>query len=123
MKIKSLLLIGVGFVLLLFAAIGLFIPIWPTTPFVICSAGCFAGSPRLREGLMRIGFFREYIESYQQGLGLSKGTVRSSMVFLWGMLLLSCLMIGKLWITLLLLAIGAAVTVHILYIARGKKQS
>lgn len=121
MKIKSLLLIAVGFVCLLFAVVGLVLPVWPTTPFVLCSAGCFAGSPRLRAGLMRVEFFREYIDSYQNKKGLSRRTVARSMVFLWGMLLLSCLLASRWWITLLLLVIGTAVTAHILYIARERQ--
>lgn len=120
MKLKAVLLIIAGFFLLALGAIGLFVPILPTTPFVLGSAGCFAGSPRLRAMVLKIGFFREYMDNYQRGGGLSKRTVAASLLFLWGMLALSCLLTRTLWLAILLLLIGTAVTVHILWIARKK---
>lgn len=69
---------------------------------------------------MKIGFFREHIENYERRTGLSKRTVGISLGYLWGMMILSIALIQTLWIRLLLLAIGAAVTVHILWMARSK---
>lgn len=126
MKIGSMLLIAAGFILLGMGAVGLFLPIWPTTPFVLGAAGCFSGSPRLRAMIMKVGFFREHIENYQERQGLSKKVVVKSLVFLWGMLCISGFMIQALWATVLFLFIGTAVTVHILYMARkrnGKDES
>lgn len=126
MNIKAIIMIGLGFVLLVLGAIGLFLPILPTTPFVLCSVGCFAGSPRLRSSVLKINFVREYYDNYQNKCGLPKKTVISSLVFLWGMLSISCIITQKLWLTFLLFAIGTAVTVHILHVARkrpAKKQN
>lgn len=121
MKLKTTIMVTAGAVLLVMGAIGMLLPIWPTTPFVLCSVGCFAGSPRLRSAVLKIGFFREYYENYQTRQGLSKRTVAGSMIFLWGMLLLSCLLTQRLWVTALLLCVGVAVTAHLLYMARGKE--
>ncbi len=118
--IKNALLIAAGFLFLLIGAIGLFLPVWPTTPFVLLSAGCLAGSPRLRMKIMRIGFFREHIENYQNRQGLSNKTLAFSLAYLWGMLLISMLLILKPWMTLLLSAIGIAVTIHLLCMAKRK---
>lgn len=126
MNIKAIIMIGLGFVLLVLGAIGLFLPILPTTPFVLCSVGCFAGSPRLRSGVLKINFVREYYDNYQNKCGLPKKTVISSLVFLWGMLSISCIITQKLWLTFLLFSIGTAVTFHILHVARkrpDKKQN
>lgn len=122
MKIGSMLLIVAGFILLALGAIGLFLPVWPTTPFVLGAAGCFSGNERLRAMIMKNGFFREYIENYQNHQGLSKKVVVSSLGFLWGMLTLSAIMISAMWSTTLFLIIGIAVTLHILYMARRKKE-
>lgn len=112
-----------GFVLLALGAIGLLLPVWPTTPFVICAAGCFSGSPRIRRLLFKVPFFREHIENYQTRSGLSRKTLTRSLAFLWGMLLLSCLWVQLLWVTLLLICVGAAVTLHLLHIARWKPKT
>lgn len=42
------------------------------------------------------------------------------MVWLWGMLLISMVIIRRLWIALFLFLIGAAVTSHILWMAGAK---
>ena len=69
---------------------------------------------------MRISFFREHIENYERRTGLSHKTLWISLGWLWGMMLLSMVLIHTLWITLLLLLIGAVVTSHIVWMARAK---
>lgn len=118
---RRVLLLGAGGLALLLAAIGLLLPVWPTTPFLLVSAGCFSGTPALRAWLLRLPFFRAHLENYRSRCGLSAGTVAISLVYLWGMLALSAVLTRKVWLALLLGAVGAAVTVHILLMARGKR--
>lgn len=120
MTLKSRLLIGLGFVLLCLGAIGIFLPVLPTTPFVLAAAGCFSGSARLTGWLHKSRFFGEYIENYQKRLGLRRRTVVTSLTFLWAMLGLSAWKIGALWAYILMPCIGIGVTIHILYIARPR---
>ena len=117
---KTVILSILGFAMLAIGAIGLLLPIWPTTPFVLVAAACFSGNPKLREKIMRIGFFKEYIDNYTQRKGLTRKTVLTSLLFLWGMLLISAILIQTWWIILLLGSVGTAVTIHIIYIARPK---
>ena len=122
MHIKHIVLISTGFLFLGMGAVGVLIPVWPTTPFVLVSAACFSGYPKIREKIMRIGFFREYIESYKNQAGLRKKTVILSLVYLWGMLIISMILIRTFWIAVILALIGSAVTVHILFMASGKRK-
>lgn len=121
MGLKTIIFTVAGFIALVFGAVGMFFPVWPTTPFVLVAAACFSGVPRLRKKLICAPFFGEYIKSYQMKTGLRKSTVIKSLVFLWGMLLISAFLIKSGWIALILVLIGVAVTVHILMIARSKK--
>lgn len=72
MKLKIIILTFLGFVFLFMAFIGLFLPIWPTTPFVLVSVGCFSSTPRIKNKIMKISFFKEHIENYECRKGLSK---------------------------------------------------
>lgn len=120
MRIKIVLLTGLGFLFLGLGAVGIVVPVWPTTPFVLLSAACFSGSPALRSRLLRLPFFREHIENYEKKTGLSRKTLAISLTWLWGMLLLSTLLVRKLWLAVLLICIGAAVTGHLLWMSRAR---
>lgn len=114
-------LTGLGFVFLGLGAIGILLPVWPTTPFVLVSVACFSSSPRIKTRIMKISFFKEHIENYEHRTGLSGKTFWISIVWLWTMLLLSMFLVGNLWTTLLLLFIGTAVTCHILCMSKARE--
>lgn len=117
---KHGILLAGGFLFLGCGAVGIVLPVWPTTPFVLLAISCFSCSPRLRARILRIGFFRAHYENYKSRQGLSARTVTISLAYLWGMLLLSMVLVRRLWLTALLSCIGAAVTAHLLYMARPK---
>jgi uncharacterized membrane protein YbaN (DUF454 family) len=122
LEMKSYVRTGIGFTLLGLGAIGLVLPVWPTTPFVLASFACFSSSPKIRTQILQVPFFREYIENYEKGKGLSSKTIRVSLLWLWSMLAGSMLIINEMWMTILLTLIGAAVSLHILWIAKAKKE-
>jgi len=117
---KTLLLTVIGFLFIGLGAIGLLLPVWPTTPFILVSVACFSSSPCIRAQILRISFFREHIENYEKRTGLSRKTVWISLGWLWGMMILSVALLQSYWISLLLFLVGAAVTSHILWMARAK---
>lgn len=108
---------------MLLGAVGLIVPVWPTTPFVLLSIWCFSSMPKIRSKILSISFFRQYYESYTKGSGLSKKTVAASLVFLWSMLIISMLMSKKLFAAIILSTIGVAVTIHIIMIAKKKTKA
>lgn len=118
LQLKIFLLTALGFLSLGLGAIGLLLPVWPTTPFVLLSVACFSSAPRIKARILKIPFFREHIENYEHRTGLSRKTVCQSMIWLWGMLLLSMTIIRTFWIVILLLVVGVAVTSHILCMAK-----
>ncbi len=117
---KKYLLTGLGFLFLGIGAIGILLPVWPTTPFVLVSAACFTSNPRIKGKIMTIPFFKEHIENYEGRTGLSKKAVAISLIWLWGMLLLSMMLIRNVWVAALLFFIGNAVTVHIVVMSKPK---
>lgn len=121
MPIKIILLTILGFIFLTLGAIGIFLPVWPTTPFVLLSVACFSSAPRIRAKIMKISFFKEHVENYEKRIGLRKKTVLISLLWLWSMLLISIFIVKNIRITFLLLLIGIAVTIHILLMAGSLK--
>lgn len=122
MKLSVLIKAALGCVALVLAAIGLFLPIWPTTPFVLVALGCFSAMPAMRAKILRIHFFRTYYESYTQGRGLPRKTVMASLLFLWGTLLVSALVAKSTPMMIVLAAVGVAVTIHICWMARTRQR-
>lgn len=114
-------LTGLGLIFLGLGAIGLLLPVWPTTPFVLASVACFSSAPRIKARIMKISFFKEHIENYERRTGLSRKTFWISIIWLWSMLLISMIFIHTLWISFSLFLIGLAVTCHILWMAKGRK--
>lgn len=119
---KKFLFTALGFLLLALGALGAVIPVLPTTPFVLLSLACFSLNPAVRERVLRIKFFNEFFENYKNGGGVSKKTFILSLVWLWGMLLISFLLVKTLWVLLLLALVGILVTAHLLFIKKKGKR-
>jgi len=118
---KKFILLGLGFLFLTLGAIGLFLPVWPTTPFVLVAAGCFSTNPYLYSKIYKIKFFKEYLDCYHEGRKISTATRVKSLLWLWSMLLLSMFLVKSLHLTIFLSVVGLLVTIHILMIGRKKK--
>lgn len=123
MQLKTILLTALGFVFLGLGAIGILLPVWPTTPFVLVSVACFSSAPGIKAQILKIPIFREHIENYERRTGLPKKTVRTSLIWLWGTLLISMVLIREVWIIAFLILVGVLVTLHILSIAKPKNQN
>lgn len=112
---RRVLLLSGGWAALVIGGIGIFIPVLPTTPFVLVAAGCFScASPRLYGILLRSRLFGPYVENYRTKQGVPMAAKVRSIVLLWLLLIASMVGMQKLWLTGLLLVVGAAVTAHLL---------
>ena len=114
-RVKKTLLIVAGVVSLALGGIGVFLPLLPTTPFVLLAAGCFAGSsPAMHRWLCRSRFFGEYIENYRTNAGVSKSIKIRAIVFLWAGLALSAAAVHKPIVRIILAVVGICVSTHLL---------
>lgn len=122
MTARQILLTAAGFALLAVGAVGAVVPLLPTTPFVLAASACFTVTPAIRARILRNRFFGEHMTNYQRRTGLRGQTVAVSLAFLWVTLTISMFAVKAPWCTALLTAVGVAVTIHILCIARAKRQ-
>ena len=111
-----------GFLLVLIGVIGIFLPVLPTTIFLILASACFVkGSPRTNEWLRNHKILGTYIKNYQDKSGLTIKAKIFNITFLWMMILNSAYFFTEeFFIRLLLIAIAVGVTIHLLMV-RTKK--
>lgn len=114
-------LIG-GFLLVVIGVVGIFLPLLPTTIFLILASACFVkGSPKANEWLRNHRILGAYIKNYQDKSGLTIKAKVFNVALLWIMILSSAYFFTEeLFIKLLLLAIAIGVTIHLLMIKTKK---
>jgi uncharacterized protein len=112
-----LLLISGGTISLALGIIGIFIPVLPTTPFVLLSAGLFLrSSPSLYSKVMNGPITSRYMT---RQTGRRAGA--SALIIMWAMILLTLLFIAETpWLKILLIAVGITGTVFKLIYFFGK---
>jgi uncharacterized membrane protein YbaN (DUF454 family) len=113
--IREKMLIAAAFLSLGFGIAGVFLPLLPTTPFVLLSAFCFLKSSRAKyEWLVNHRIFGKYIRDYITQRAMPLRSKISAISFMWLTMILSALLISNKYIALFLAVIGCAVTLHIL---------
>src|SRR3990172_1157402 len=117
-RLKRYLLLATGAVSLGLGILGIFIPVLPTTPFLLLAAACFLrSSPRLYRWLLTSRVFGGYITNYLEGRGMPWRAKLITLILLWAAIGLSVfLVIDNLVLRLVVLFIAAGVTVHIVRI-------
>lgn len=105
-----------GALFLVLAILGIFLPVLPTTPFLLLSAALFyRGSDRCYRWLMQHPRLGPYIENYRKYKAIPLGTKIFSVSLLWITILISAFVVlDIIWLRILLLLIALAVSVHIL---------
>ena len=114
------LLITCGTISVALGALGLFLPLLPTTPFLLLAAACYArSSKKLYDWLLGNRWFGQYIRDYREGKGIPLKRAAVAIVLLWLTIGYTAVVAVSLWwVRLILLAIAGGVTVHVV---RGRR--
>ncbi len=113
--IKKYLLIAAGVISLNLGIIGIFVPILPTTPFILLAAACFMKSSNsLYQWLTNHKYFGKYIENYIKYKAVTLKSKIISIVILWIVILISVIIVKIIWLKILLVIIAIGVTIHLL---------
>lgn len=115
-KTMRLLYTILGILSLNLGVIGIFLPVLPTTPFLLLSAGLFfRGSDRLYNWLMNHKHLGPYIKNFRENKSIPLKAKIYSISLLWVSILISVIFfIPILFVKIFLLVIAVAVTIHIL---------
>ena len=110
-KLLRIILITSGTLFLGIGIIGVFIPVLPTTPFLLISAALYArSSERFYNWLINNGIFGRYIKSYRDGKGIPLRIKIITITLLW--IIIGCSAVfatDKLWLRIILVVIAVGV--------------
>ncbi len=123
-SVKHLILSSVAFLSLALGLIGIFLPVLPTTPFVLLAAGAFSISdPKRAKELEQSTLFGSYLRHWRTHQGIPINTKIRAILFLWAGLILSMLIVHETILTIVLSIIGLIVTLHLILIKTDKEAS
>jgi len=103
-----------GVLALVLGILGIFLPLLPTTPFLLLASWCFArGSDRLHRWLLSHRVFGEYLRNFEAGRGIPLKAKILATVMLWGSLLLAMRRFDGPTVPVLLALMGAGVSLYL----------
>jgi len=114
-NIKRYLLIFIGTISLVLGVAGVFLPLLPTTPFLLLSSFCYLkSSHKLHNWLLSRKVIGAYVHNYITNKAVSKSTKIFSLIMLWLTLILSIVFINHWHVRAFLLIVGIGVTIHLM---------
>jgi uncharacterized membrane protein YbaN (DUF454 family) len=119
---KRVLLIACGTASVGVGVVGAFVPILPTTPFLLLAAYLFArSSERLYGWLLGNRVIGDYLRRYYEGRCMSGRHKVLTLSLLWSVLSsTAAVAVGAWWVRGVLGGVGIAVTAHILMLPRER---
>jgi uncharacterized protein len=119
---KRRLLIGAGTLSAGLGIVGIFVPILPTTPFLLLAAACYMrSSERFYQWLMNDRIFGAYIRNYIEGRGMPRRIKVFTILLLWLTIGLTIFFaVENIVIRIILLCVAIGVTTHIALIRKRK---
>ena len=95
--------------------LGIFVPVLPTTPFLLLAAICYArSSERFYHWLLNNRWFGAYIKNYREGRGIPLREKTLALIALWLTIGFTTLTVVSVWWgQLILLGVAVGVTIHL----------
>lgn len=114
--IKKNLLLSLGFIFLALAILGIFLPLLPTTPFLLLSVSCFYKcSERFHSWLINHKIFGKIIKDYREGKKIDPKIKWFTLIVLWGTIGFTMYLFRhNIFILILLFIVVVSVSSHIL---------
>ena len=115
-SLRKWVLVSVGVVALGLGIIGVFVPLLPTTPFLLLAAACFMrSSERLYHWLIGHKWLGGYIKHYRENRAITLRAKVVVLITLWAVIGYSALgVVSSWWLRALLMIIALGVTIHLL---------
>jgi uncharacterized membrane protein YbaN (DUF454 family) len=106
---------AVGWLSVVLGVLGIFLPLLPTTPFLLLAAACFVrSSPKFYQWLIQHPKLGRYILAYLEGSGIPKRAKIITIMMIAATMSFSIYLVPLIWVKGLLIAIGVCVSIYIL---------
>lgn len=113
--LKRTLLVIIGCLSLLTGVIGAFVPLLPTVPLVLLAGFCFArSSETLHQWLLHHRYFGPILTNFEAGKGVPRKIKIRAILTVWISMGLSCWIVGRPVLCLMLFAIGLGVSIYLI---------
>ena len=97
------------------AVLGIFLPLLPTVPLLLLAAACFVrSSARLHRWLLDHPRLGPLVSGYLDGEGMPLRAKVSAILLIWISIPLSAWLVPLLWVSVLLIILGLAITIYLL---------
>ncbi len=122
--LKRSLLIVIGSLCVVLGVIGIFLPVLPTTPFILLAAWCFSrSSQRFHQWLRSHRYLGQIVVAWENGEGIPAKIRNRVLLVMWISLLASTLLVAKVWAGLMFVIIGAGVSIYLLRLPEKVEQT
>ncbi|MCF7814757.1 MAG: YbaN family protein [Candidatus Cloacimonetes bacterium] len=121
-SVKNYLLSIAGLAALVLGTIGIFLPVLPTTPFLLIASYCFVrSSKKLHDWLMYKSIFSKYLQNYIKYHAVTLWTKIISISALWITITISFILIDNLYARIALAVVLLGVTIHLMMLKVMRK--
>ena len=112
----KIILLFLGILSLVLGVAGIFLPVLPTTPFLLLSATLFfRSSKKLYDWLLTHPYLGEYIRNFKEYKAIPLRVKIVSVSLVWITLLYCALFVARIWwMSAMFIAIALGVSIHIL---------
>ncbi|HBS5674126.1 DUF454 family protein [Klebsiella pneumoniae] len=102
----------IGWLAVALGTLGVFLPLLPTTPFILLAAWCFArSSPRFHQWLLYRSWFGGYLLHWQQYRAMPRGAKPRAIAMIVVTFAISLWLVKLTWVRIMLLVILACLLI------------
>lgn len=114
-RLMKLVLVACGTLAVALGVIGIFLPLMPTTVFLLLAAACYArSSERFYQKLVTNRFLGHYIRNSREGRGMTRRQKATTLAMLWsGIGATALFSVEAWWLRALLALVAVGVTAHV----------
>lgn len=110
----KIVLVTFGCLFLVLAILGIFLPLLPTTPFLLLASACFArSSNKLHNWLRNHGRFGRYLRDYEDGRGIPLRGKILAMVMMWPSMFYAMYRVPMVSLRVMLFMVACGVTFYL----------